>query len=420
MDLKKIILTICRILVGCLFVFSGFVKAVDPFGTAYKIVDYFEAMPLLSSLAVAPWMDNFAFWASICLAAFEFTVGMGLFLGVRLRECTFGASLLMLVMTPLTFWIAVSNPVSDCGCFGDALVISNWATFFKNIVLCVLIAGIWWSRRSFKGFFSRVPEWVVIVVTIIFSVGVSLYGYKHLPILDFRPYHVGANIQDGMAIPDNAEPDSFDVKLIYSKNGEEKEFTIDNYPTDPSWKFVDQRSVLVKKGYEPPIHDFSISYDGNDITDAVLNNNGYTFLLVSTDLNKVKLSKRKNNNINNIYEYAKSNGYDFYMLTASMDEDIADYRKRTGAKYPIAESDKIALKTVIRSNPGLVLIKNATVVNKWASADIPQFKAPLQRSEFGKVPDKSMSMTIFFCALIFFVPIILIVVINKMINNRRD
>lgn len=410
---KRVLLIVARLLLGSVFVFSGFVKAIDPLGFTYKIQDYLTAM--------GPFMTNFssvAFITAVVLSAIELLVGINLVLGIRLKETTWVAALFMVFMTPLTLWIAVKNPVHDCGCFGDALVISNWATFWKNIVLSALVVTVFLLRKHHKPFVGHQIQWALTLYSFLFSIGLSTYCYYHLPLVDFRPYKIGANILKGMEIPPNAAPDSFDIKLIYAKNGVQKEFTLQNYPKDSTWTFVDQKSVLVKKGYEPPIHDFTMDTNGGDITDDVLNNPGYTFLLISYDFKKADISK--SDKINEIYRYAKRHGYGFYAMTASVDDDIAAYKQQTKAEYPIALTDKITLKTIVRSNPGLVLIKGATVYNKWSICDLPSLKYPLEKSSLGSMAEPNNKNTISMVAILFLVPVFITFLIDKFLTNRRD
>jgi uncharacterized membrane protein YphA (DoxX/SURF4 family) len=411
--IKRITLIALRVLLGIVFVFSGFVKAVDPLGFTYKMEDYFTAM--------GPFFENFAplaFVAAIVLAALELVIGVNYIFGIRLKETTWAAALFMLVMTPLTLWIALSNPVHDCGCFGDALVITNWQTFWKNIAISLVILCIFLLRKNHKPFIGNKSQWAFTAYAFIFSVGISMYCYMHLPIIDFRPYKIGTNINDGMVMPENAEADSFDIKLIYKKNGLEKEFNLETYPKDSTWEFVDQRSVLIKKGYEPPIHDFTIDdLEQGEITDIVLANEGYTFLLIAYDFSKANLSK--SDQINKIYKYAQDNGYDFYAMTASIDEDIEKYKVQANATYPICLTDKVTLKTIIRSNPGLVLIKNATVLNMWHVNDLPKLTKPLEKSPLGEIrkPDlaKKMGMVI----LLFLIPALLIIGLDRRAVKKK-
>lgn len=410
---KRITLLCFRLLVGGVFVFSGFVKAIDPLGFTYKIEDYLTAM--------SPFMAQFAplaFTAAIILSAIELVIGLNLILGMRLKESNWAAAALMLFMTPLTLWIALTNPVHDCGCFGDAWVISNWETFWKNIVLSLLIGGIFFLQKSHKPFVIAKTQWIITAYSFIFSIGLSIYCYQHLPIIDFRPYKIGTNILKGMEIPDNAAQDSFDIKLIYSKNGVEKEFTMENYPQDDSWTFVDQKTTLLKKGYEPPIHDFTMETENGDITDSVLADTGYSFLVVAYDLKKSNLDNI--DKLNKVYAFAKKHKYGFYVLTSSVPEHIEAFKTLSKTPYTIGLSDKITLKTIIRSNPGLLLIKDARVLNMWHNKDLPSFNAPLEEDELGKVQMPNNLQVIIFTAIMFLIPLFIIVGIDKVLNNRRD
>lgn len=410
---KNITLLISRLLVGGVFIFSGFVKAIDPLGFSYKIEDYLAAM--------SPFMAQFAFLAftaAVVLSAIELLIGLNLVLGIRLRESSWGAAALMLFMTPLTLWIAVSNPVHDCGCFGDAWIISNWETFWKNIILSILAASIFILQKHHKPKIKSKTQWAICAYSFIFSIGLSIYCYQHLPIIDFRPYKIGTNILESMKIPEDAEQDSFDIKLIYSKNGQEKEFSLENYPQDDSWQFVDQKTILIKKGYEPPIHDFTMESEDGDITDQVLNNPSYSFLLIAYDLKQANLEK--SNEINEIYNYALKHNYGFYAMTSSVPEDITNYREASKSKYPIVLSDKITLKTMIRSNPGLILIKDAKVLNMWHYKDIPVFTASLSKTEIGQEKENRNLQSIIITMIIFLIPLLIIIGIDKILNNRRD
>lgn len=410
----KMLLLVLRLIVGGVFVFSGFVKVIDPLGFTYKMEDYLMAMgPFFA------YFSPLALLASMLLSSFEMVVGLGLILGARLKESTIGAALLMLFMVPLTLWTAIANPVTDCGCFGDAVVIDNWTTFWKNIVISALIAGIFYLLKHQRSPIGKRSQWSVIVFSFIFAVGLSVYNYNRLPIIDFRPYKVGTNILEGMQIPDDAVQDSFSVKLVYAKDGVEQEFSMDNYPrNDSSWTFVDQVSVLVRKGYEPPIHDFSITHEDADITDFVLENEGYTFLLVSYNITKANIKYA--DEINKIYQYANENGYGFYALTASSDEEVDEYRNASNAEYPIAIADPTTLKTVIRSNPGLLLIKDATVMSKWPASKLPRIDAPLENTPLGAMKKDSPTKKVISVTIFYLILLAVILGIDRLINNKRD
>jgi hypothetical protein len=254
-----------------------------------------------------------------------------------------------------------------------------------------------------KGYFYS-ALWIYI-----FIIGVSFYCYHYLPVFDFRPYKIGTNIPEKMTIPENAEHDKYEVELIYSKDGQQKAFTMENYPKDDStWTFVDTKSRLVKKGDKPKIHDFSITNaDGVDITAETLSNPSYTFLLIAHQLDKAKDTNV--DKINDIYDFAKTKGYDFYALTASLPDIIQQWIENTGAEYPFCTMDDITLKTIVRSNPGLLLIKEGTVINMWSHNCLPdneQLNKLIDETNQGKAPEVHNTRTMIILKLLLLVPLI--------------
>ena len=296
-------------------------------------------------------------------------------------------------MTPLTFWLALDNPVSDCGCFGDAVVLTNWETFGKNVVLLVMsLVVLKWRKRIFPLATTRF-DWLIALYGFLYILCVTIYCYRHLPVFDFRPYYVGADIRQGMEIPEGEEPTELETRFVLQKDGMEKEFTLDNYP-DSTWTFVDSRMVVKKQGYEPPIHDFSmIRYeDGEDITEQVLGDEGYTFLLVAHQLGLTNESRI--DLINELYDYCLEYGYAFYCLTSSSDEDIFKWQEDTGAEYPFCLMDNTTLRTMVRSNPGLILLKKGEVVRKWSVVDIPneyELPGPLEQLPVGEIGRETLA-----------------------------
>ena len=360
----KAIAIFARILLGATFIFSGFVKGIDPWGSTYKFIDYFTAFNML-------WMQPAAFTLAVLQNAVELVIGAALLLGLRMKETAWGAGLFMVFYTILTFILALTNPVSDCGCFGDALILTNWQTFYKNLVLMALAVIVFGYRKKYTPAFRPVGEWLWVTAIALVSVGINIHCYRHLPWIDFRPYHIGANIPQGMTIPEGAPADEYYSTVFLEKDGVIKEFPVNDYPWDDStWIYRDTKTVLVKKGYTPPIHDFSItSADGNDITDDVLSDEGYTFLLVAPRLSKS--SWKGLDKASDIAAFSDKHGYRFYCLTASPQSEIEDLKSQLGLKYEFCFTDEITLKTIIRANPGLVLLRNGTVVNKWHYNDMP-------------------------------------------------
>ena len=408
---RKIGINLGRLIVALTFLFSGYVKAIDPLGTQYKIADYLQALGLGG--VIPDWLT---LTASIGLSTLEFSIGIFLLFAIRRRLTSKVLLLVMAVMTFITAWIVIANPVKDCGCFGDALKLTNAETFAKNIVLLAISILLWKKPLDMVRFISKPTQWIVINYTILFAVILSLWSLWSLPLFDFRPYHIGVNIQKGMEIPKGAKQPKFETTFILAKNGEQKEFTIDNYP-DSTWTFIDSKTVQTEEGYVPPIHDFSIedTRKGEDITQEVLNDKGYTFLLISPILEKADDSNF--GNIDQIYEYAQDHGYRFICLTASGEKAIAKWQDITGAEYPFYTTDATTLKTMIRSNPGLILIKGGTIIRKWSHNELPgeeMMSKPLEKSEYGKMPEDGMSKKILQVVLWFLLPLILLSIADRL------
>lgn len=356
----NILLVVCRMLLGAVFVFSGFVKAIDPLGFSSKITEYLEAMGGLVGA-----MSVFSFWIAVALSALELGVGLCLILKVHVRIASVIALIFMLIMTPLTLWIALKNPVSDCGCFGDALVISNWATFYKNVVLFILVLFPLIFQSRIRSTFTPVTQNLYAIGFLSLSFILSAYCYRHLPLIDFLPYKNGVNIAQEMIIPEGATTDKYETTFIYQRNGVQKEFTLENYPkNDSTWKFVDQKTVLVTEGYKAKIHDFSIvTLDFQDITEQVLYDPGYTYLLIMHNVKGASGTGLRK--AERLYQQVVGRGAKFYALTASTDEEIQLLKEKYKLTFPFCKTDPTTLKTIIRANPGLLLLKNGTIAGKW-------------------------------------------------------
>lgn len=409
--LLKMIVNLCRIIVAVTFIFSGFVKAIDPIGTQYKLQDY------LGAIGMAGILPNWTLLAvAVFLAAIEFCIGIFLLFAIQRRLISKLTVAFMAFMTMVTVWIVVADPVKDCGCFGDALHLTNTETLIKNIVLLVCSLAIMYRPLAMFRFVSKSNQWIVTNYTIVFilvSSGLSLY---YLPIFDFRPYHIGVNIPRGMEIPKGAKLPQFKTTFIMEKNGQRKEFTLDNYP-DASWKFIDSKTVQTSEGYIPPIHDFSITDNktGLDLTNSVLSHKGYTFLLIAPHLETADDSNF--GDIDRLYEYAQSYDIPFYCLTASTAKAIKRWIDLTGAEYSFCITDEAVLKTIIRSNPGLLLLKDGTIINKWSHNNLPneaKLSRPISQSSLGKMPKDSVPAKILEIVLWFILPLTLLTLADRL------
>ena len=416
--LKSILVNLSRTLLALTFIFSGFVKAIDPLGSQYKIAEYLEAAQL--SAYIPDWAQ---LMLSVGLSAIEFTLGVMLLLAIRRRLASKLSLIMMVVMTLVTLWLTVSNPIQDCGCFGDAIHLTNTQTFIKNLILltAAIILACWPLYQV--RFVSKTNQWIAFYFTIVFIVTASTLSLYHLPIFDFRPYYIGQNIKKGMEIPKGAKLTTYKTTFICEKNGVTKEFTENDYPyNDSTWVFKDTHQEILEKGYEPPIHDFSITDEktGEDLTDSILTKEGYTFLLVAPVLERADDSNF--GEIDAIYEYAKENGYGFYGLTASTDKAVKHWRDITGAEYPFYTMDGTTLKTIIRSNPGLVLLYKGTIINKWSHNDLPkqaELNAPLSLIEVGREPENETWTKIVLILICYIFPLTLLIVADRIWSWTR-
>ena len=359
----KLIKLIIRIITGLVFIFSGFVKGIDPLGSTYKFIDYFYAFHL-------EFLKDIALPLAIFLCAAEFIVGFSLVTGYKVKYGIWGVTIFMLIFTPLTFVLALSNPVTDCGCFGDAIKLTNWETFFKNIILSFFVLIIFPRKKENENSPNPKVEWAILASTFLAFIFFSFYNYKNLPLIDFLPYKIGANISEKMSIPEGAPVNEYYTTFFYEKNGQEQEFTLENYPAnDTTWKFVRQNSKIIKKGYEPPIHDFSFSSEsGEDMTNTILSYSGYSFIMVSK-----KISEASEVDLQRGFElgsYLAEKKIPFYIFTASARDEVASIDN--GLVFCFG--DEITLKTMVRANPGFMLLHNGTIAGKWSSSNIPDYE----------------------------------------------
>ena len=365
----RLIASISRTLLGLVFIFSGVVKAIDPLGTVYKIEDYLKAFggfftDLLPMAEVAAW----------CLIILELLLGVCMLLNVRTQWTAWISLLFYMVMTPLTLYIALTNPVSDCGCFGDAIVLTNWQTFWKNVVLIILSILLVVLRKSVRQLWSNWMEMLIAALTIAVAIAFMAWTKHHLPIKDFRPYKMGNHLPTLMEYPEDAAPDVYEYSFVYAKDGVEQTFTLENYPKgDSTWTFVRQNSKLIQKGYEPPIHDFEIvNAYGEDMTWDILESEEPVTLVVMYDLAKAdknqmaKVEALASNLLTSSPDDLLASSPNFYILTGSgTDEIIAFSMEYPSLSECICTCDPVTLKTIVRANPGVIVLQNGVVIDKY-------------------------------------------------------
>lgn len=358
----RLLMAFSRLLTGLVFVFSAVVKGVDPLGTAYKLEDYFAAYG-------TTWANDFALFFSILLCTLEFIIGIALIFSLRMKITAWALLLIMVFFTGLTLYDAIYAPVPDCGCFGDAIKLTNWETFYKNVVLMVFVLVVFLKRADFRPLLAFRAQNISLVLFMVMFVGFSMYNYRHLPMLDFRPW----KINNRMTPDPDAETRVF-VKYASKLTGEVREYLSPDFPwNDPEWmaewEFIDQRMETDSKHI---VHGLIAEDEaGNDFTSFLLDSDAM-FVLVSHDLESASArGKRKAAELVNLLQEHEK---DVVILTASLPEDVLKFRENSGNQLEAFYADGTSLKTMIRSNPGLVLFHRGFVAGKWHFNDFPDLK----------------------------------------------
>ena len=386
----QILTVLMRITVGGVFIFSGFTKGVDPWGTYYKITDYLNAMGL------EQWAGT-ALFAAFALAALEFMLGVALAVGAYRRSAPWLALLAMLVMTPLTLWLAVTGAVPDCGCFGDALHLSNWATFGKNVLLLLGTIYLLLFNTSIRGIYGPAVQWMVMALSFAFVMAVAYYGYFTQPLIDYRPYPIGTRLVNATTMGDSDEGED-DFIFIYSRDGKQQEFTIDSLPDEEDgWEYVTRYharrphgKVLVQDGNSP--NDIAIlDEEGNDISTDVLSGSSQKLLLLFPDLPEVGVVNSYA--LNELNDASFVNGTEVIGLTPASPEEIAHWQDISMASYPIYNMDDSELKMVARGNPAVVYLEDGVISWKRTLTSLDGVTMPEHFGELAKDydPDAIMS-----------------------------
>ena len=357
--IQWIVVNTCRLLVSATFIFSGIVKLIDPIGFSYKIQDYCIALGL-ESLNAQP----LPLIASVAMSVFEFILGIYLLFGIRRRFTTTAILCFMLVYTPLTLWLALTDAVADCGCFGDAVKLTNWQTFGKNAALLVGAIVVFWRGNLLTRAISESTQWIISLYSLGYALFLALLCIVAEPVIDFRPFHIGQDIPKAIQWPDNPEE-------------------------------------------LPEILDF-------DVDPSLIEDTSYVFLLISPYLETADDSNF--DKINDIFDYAQAHGYRFAALTASADSVINRWQDLTGAQYSFDFADELTLKTMARSNPALVLLHNGKIVGKWGHRQLPQateLTAPLDELPIGHPHFATYKQKILSLLLWYLIPLISITFLDR-------
>ena len=405
----RLLTTLMRLVVGGLFVFSGFTKAVDPWGTCYKITDYLNAM------GMEQW-GNTALFLAVALAALEFMVGIAIVVGAYRRSSVVIALLMMAVMTPVTLWLAISDAVPDCGCFGDALHLSNWATFFKNVLLILGLIYLLMFNKSLRGIYGPAVHWMVMAVSFAMVMAVAYYGYFVQPLIDYRPYPVGTRLASMDTAGSEDENSEDDFIFIYSRDGVEQEFTIDSLPDEEDgWEYVTryharrpQGKIIIQKGASPS--SIAIMDDeGNDVTIDVLTRNRHMVLLLFPDLLQVGVVHSFA--LNELNDAALVADADVVALTPASAQEIEQWKDISMASYPIYYMDDSELKMIARGNPAVVYLEDGTIKWKRTLTSLENVEQPVELNRLSDDYDADGIMTRLMAA--FLLALLAILILNR-------
>lgn len=360
----KILVNFCRVLLGLTFMFSGVVKAIDPVGTQIKLSDYLYAFGMGGYL-----LDSTLIILACLLAGFEILVGAYMLVGAFPKGTSLVVLVMMVLLTPFTLYVALNNPVEECGCFGDALVLTNWETFYKNIFLLLLALLVFIKRKAIVPFVEGRRHWVITLIVTLIAVRFMTANINSLPVLDFRAYKVGTDLR---------------TEVLENRN--------------------------------PAMADFSVmDADMNDLTADLLSDSSYTFLLVSAHLENA--SESNLDLIDDVFDYCGHYGYKIIGLTSSSEDVIKQWTENAGAEIPFLFCDEIPLQTMVRSNPGLILLRNGVIVNKWSDVRIPsdeELSGPLDVINVGQLPDPDPLRTPWAVCVLFLLPLFMVVLIDRL------
>ncbi len=364
--MMKYLVSISRVLVGVLFIVSGFIKLNDPVGFSFKLEEYFS--PGVLDL---PFFEPYALYISIFVVILEVLLGVMLLVGFRIKFTVWSLLAMILGFTFLTFYSAYFNKVTDCGCFGDALKLTPWQSFIKDVILLVLILILFKGRAFIKPIVGSNAKRIITVAALVISALYARYVLRHLPVIDFRPYKIGANIKDGMNVPEGAPAAIYDYAWKFKIDGKEEVIvTQGDYP-NVEGEFIDVETTEVQKGYEPPIHDFTLERNGTDFTDTLL---VAPKLVMVIAYDVAKTERNVYSEIKTVTDTALEKGYQVIGMSASNDALTGPLINDYGLGFDFYFTDETALKTIVRSNPGVLVLEKGTIVQKVHFNDLDELE----------------------------------------------
>ena len=390
-----------RLMVGAVFLFSGFTKGIDPWGSIYKFDEYLRSFGFYDYNGLLTFM-------AFSVSAVEFMLGAFMLLGIYRRFTPWAMLAMMTVMVPLTLYIAITNDVADCGCFGDAITLSNWGTFWKNVALTVALVYLVIFNRKVKNIYGFAVQWIVAVLSVAYLLMVAWLGYSFQPLIDFRPFPVGTIVSGNDDTADNSE-----YIFIYEKNGLAQEFTLDSLPDD-TWAFVDRRPVesggvdtMVAAAHRP----ITVLDTDYGVADDVILGHGEQLLLLFPSLSDVVIPFTYR--INEICDFCGKHGIDVVGLTSGGKDEIAEWNDLSMADYPMYVMDDSELKMLARGNPAAVFLRNGKVEWKRTMQSIPVDNIDNVDSLDQLVGDTTPRHVLYTMSAIYLAAMLLVLIINR-------
>ncbi|WP_047246081.1 BT_3928 family protein [Maribacter thermophilus] len=360
----KYILGVVRIFVGVLFIISGYIKLNDPVGFSFKLEEYFS-----QGVLNLPFFEPYALAISIFVVILEVLLGVLLIVGYKPKFTLWSLLGMIVFFTFLTFYSAYFNKVTDCGCFGDAIKLTPWESFTKDVVLLVLILLLFFGGKYIKPLFRPFTTKVIVALSLVACVVYAYYVLNHLPVIDFRPYEIGKNIEEGMGIPEGAPKPVYEYAWKFNVNGtEEVIVTNGDYPTVDG-EFIGVETEEIQKGYEPPVHDFTIEQNGEDFAAGLLQEPKLV-MVIAYDLRKANLDMFSQ--IKKVSDQASNKGYKVIGMSASSSDQTNELVKKYDLNFEFYFTDETTLKTIVRSNPGVLVLEKGTIKQKVHYNDLDE------------------------------------------------
>ncbi|MBS9462980.1 DoxX family membrane protein [Flagellimonas sp. 389] len=347
---------ISRIFVGILFIISGLIKLNDPVGFSFKLEEYFS-----QGVLDLPFLMPLALGISIFVVIVEVILGVLLLIGFKPKFTVWSLLLMIVFFTFLTFYSAYFNKVTDCGCFGDAVKLTPWESFAKDIILLVFILILFLGKKYIQPIFNTKINWIIGGIALIACTLFANHVLNHLPSVDFRPYKIGANIQEGMSVPEDAAKAIYEYAWRFKVNGDDKIVVTNGEYPQVDGEFIDVETTEIQEGYEPPIHDFTIERDGQDMASEILEENKLV-MVIAYDLAKSNTSVFSE--VSKVTKIASGKGYKVVGMSASSVDRANAIKEKFGLNFDFYFTDETALKTIVRSNPAVLVLERGTILQK--------------------------------------------------------